>query len=622
MIQARNLSLSFGNQTIFDNISFIVNQEDRIGLVGRNGSGKTTLLRAILEPTVLDSGSISIQNKKRIAYMPQEVVLLSNLSILDETFTTFHELYQLQQEAALLETQINTATTPELIERYAAVQEQLTALSPEILRAKTKKILMGLGFSLEQLDQPVSTLSVGWKMRIVLAKLLLQDADFYLFDEPTNHLDLIAKEWFLDFLKHAPFGFFLICHERYFLDELCEKIVDIERGKATWYTGNYSNYVVQKEHAMQLLETAYIQQQKDIKRKEATIERFRASASRAKMAQSMEKALDKIERIEMPPSPKNVNFGFPPVQQSGKLVIKVDHVSQKFGDKTIFQNVSFEIERNQKVALIAPNGAGKTTLFNLITGALPLQQGTITFGYNVTHAIFAQDQNKALNMKLSILENVREQCPKATEQKIRTFLGSFLFSNDDVQKAVGVLSGGEKNRVGMVNVLLQNTNLLLLDEPTNHLDIPSKEVLLKALQEFKGTLVFVSHDRDFINQLATDIIELTPQGAYLYHGNYDAYTYHKTHANKDQVAQPKNTYPKPKEARTKEKNPDTEKQIKTLENKIILLEKEIQKIYTIFGNTEYGTQEFEAAQKKLQKLQQQLRDAEVTWEQLYSLSIS
>lgn len=619
MIQAHNLCLSFGNQPIFDHISFIVNQYDRVGLVGRNGSGKTTLLKALQDPTILDDGSVTIQSKKRIAYMPQEVVLLSNLSILDETFTTFAELYALQQEAQKLEKVLEQNPDEKSIERYAALQEELVEYFPEILKAKTKKILMGLGFSLQQLEQPVSSLSVGWKMRIVLAKLLLQEADFYLFDEPTNHLDLQAKEWFLHFLKEARFGFILICHERYFLDELCEKILEMERGKATWYTGNYSQYEVKKEHDLELLEAAYAQQQKELQRKEATIERFRASATKARMAQSMEKALDKIERIVPPPSLKTVRFHFPPVQQSGKSVIKVAQVAQTFGTKTIFKDVTFEVLRGQKVALVAPNGVGKTTLFNIITGALPVQQGSVTFGHNVTCAIFAQDQNKALNLQKSILENIKELCPHIPEAKVRSFLGAFLFSNEDVHKKVAVLSGGEKNRVGMVSVLLQNTNLLLLDEPTNHLDISSKEILLKALQEFGGTLVFVSHDRDFINNLATDIIELTPQGAHHYEGNYDAYMYHKqilqqTSAHKDQAVQ--KSYPESKPVVQHKQDFETEKKIKKLESKITKLEQQIATVSHSFVDLHYGTPEFAAAHQKLQHLQQELQEAEIQWEQL------
>ncbi len=624
MIQIQKINLAFGKQTVFDNISLLINQEDRIGLVGRNGSGKTTFMKSILEPKVLDDGIITIQKNKKLAYLPQEVVLESNLSILEETFSSFSELHNLQQTAKALEAEIDQA--PQnlvLVDRYATIQEEIVNHNPSYLLSKTKKILMGLGFAENVFEQPVSSLSVGWKMRIVLAKLLLQEADFYLFDEPTNHLDLVAKEWFLDFLKSADFGFVLICHERYFLDELCEKILDLEFGKATWYNGNYSYFVTQKEHNAQLLEAAYVQQQKEIKQKQAVIDKFKAG-TRSSTAQSMMKALDKIERIVIPPSLKNVRFSFPPVQAAGRIVINIEKLSQKFDTKTVFQNVSFEIERGKKVAIIAPNGVGKTTLFNVITGALPIQNGAVTFGHNVQYSIFAQDQNQALNLKRSIIDNLHELCANVPEARIRSFLGAFLFSGDDVEKKVGVLSGGEKNRLGMINVLLQNANLLLLDEPTNHLDIPSKEILLKALKEFSGTVLFVSHDRDFINDLATDIVELTPNGVHHYQGNYDAYVYYRksleqTHAPaQDAKAHGSNSTPKNQASNSNSANhsADNSNNLKHLEDKIKKLERQISTISNSFADLEYGTPAFDQALSKLEPLQKELTAAEREWEKL------
>lgn len=624
MIQIQRINLAYGKQTVFDDISLLINQEDRIGLVGRNGSGKTTFLKAILEPKVLDDGIITVQKSKKIAYLPQEVVLESNLSILDETFSSFTELYNLQQSAKALEVEIDQ--NPQdlaLVDRYTTIQEAIVNHNPSYLLSKTKKILMGLGFAEAVFEQPVSSLSVGWKMRIVLAKLLLQEADFYLFDEPTNHLDLVAKEWFLDFLKSADFGFVLICHERYFLDELCEKILDLEFGKATWYNGNYSDFVTQKEHNAQLLAAAYVQQQKELKQKQAIIDKFKAG-TRSSTAQSMMKALDKIERITIPPAPKSVRFSFPPVQSAGRIVIKVEKLSQKFDTKTVFQNVSFEIERHKKVAIIAPNGVGKTTLFNVITGALPTQHGSVTFGHNVQYTIFAQDQNQALNLKDSIIDNLRDLCANVPEARIRSFLGAFLFTGDDVEKKVGVLSGGEKNRVGMINVLLQNANLLLLDEPTNHLDIPSKEILLKALQEFSGTVLFVSHDRDFINDLATDIIELTPTGVHHYQGNYDAYVYYRKSLEQAHTPAPdtknhsSNSAQKNQAGANNSANHNTNNSnnLKHLEDKIKKLERQISTISNLFSDLEYGTPEFDQALNKLEPLQKELAAAEREWEKL------
>lgn len=622
MIQAQNICLSFGTQDVFDQISFNFNQHQRIGLVGRNGSGKSTLLKAINNPSTLDEGTISVPKNKKIAYMPQDVVLLSDKTILDETFSTFAHITALQDQARELEKRIETNADEKTLQQYADVQTELTETSPEQARAETKKILMGLGFTEEQFTTPVSTLSVGWKMRIVLAKLLLQKADFYLFDEPTNHLDLGAKEWFLSFLKRSSFGCIIVCHERYFLEELCTHTFELEQGKGTMYTGGYSVYERQKADRLEQLRSAYEQQQRDIKSKMATIERFRASASKSRMAQSMLKQLNKVERITMPPSLKEVSFSFEPVEMPGRTVLTVTDVAHAFGDKEIFKNVNFEVEREDKVALIAPNGGGKTTLFNIITGKLPLQAGTVTFGHHVKHSIFDQDQNLSLDVNNSILENVSERCNKSL-RVIRTFLGSFLFSNDDVNKKVQVLSGGEKNRVGMVCTLLQNANLLLLDEPTNHLDIQSKEVLLKALKEFRGTIIFVSHDRDFVNDLATHVVELTPTSAKKYHGNYRAYLTQKSMTNDltvDASAQQSSAQSKAKQAKadsglSKKQLFELRKKSKRLEHKIEKLEKEITQVGIAFELLEYGTPEFITMQEKITKLKAELEECEGRWEE-------
>jgi ATP-binding cassette subfamily F protein 3 len=379
--------------------------------------------------------------------------------------------------------------------------------------------------------------------------------------------------------------------------------------------------VVQKEHNLEILQSAYELQQKELKRKQATVERFKAKASKAKMAQSMMKAIDRIERIVIPPGPRKVAIQFPPTDASGKTVLTVRNIGQSFGTKKIFEGADFAIERGQKVALIAPNGVGKTTLFNIITKALPIQHGSLEFGYNVKYSIFAQDQNKELDPKKSILDNIQQRCPRATEQQVRSILGAFLFSGEDVQKKVGVLSGGEKNRVGMICVLLAQANFLLLDEPTNHLDIPSKEVLLKALQTFTGTLFFVSHDRDFINDLATHIIELTQTGTHFYHGNYEAYLYHKNAISGSQITgsqSPSDNHKAAATEKTEEKLTGFElaKKIKRVEGSIAKVESLILAVQEEFGDLEWGTPEFGAAEQRLQKLQKELKEQQQLWESL------
>lgn len=619
MILASNLKLSFGPQKVFDGISFTINDDQRIGLIGKNGSGKSTLLEAIVGLQQLDSGTISIAKNKKIAYLAQDVVLSSNLSILEETLTAFANITLLKQRLEILEQKLENQHDEHDLEEYAHVCQELNDLKPEAIGAETKKMLLGLGFKEADFDKPVASLSIGWRMRIVLAKLLLQKADFYLFDEPTNHLDIFAKDWFLDFLKEASFGFMLVCHERYFLDKLCDEILELEMGKATFYQGNFSAYEVQKEHNRQLLESAYQLQQKEIKQKEENIARFRASAARAKQAQSWIKQLEKIERIVLPPTLRTMSFSFPPTARSGSLVLKVENLSFSFGQKQIFKNVSFEVERGQKVAIVASNGGGKSTLFNVISGKLPIQTGSVTFGSNVHHALFDQDQNAALQGKKSILDNIDGHCaPGITTATVRSFLGAFLFSGEDVDKKIEVLSGGEKNRVGMVKVLLQKANLLLLDEPTNHLDLDSKKVLLEALRTYEGTILFVSHDRAFLNDLATRIIELTPTGIISFMGNYDEYLYYKKHVL--EPVGPKETAPDAPVKQSKQNPPptnyDLNKKTKSVEKKIDQLEQRIAAQESKFADLIYATDEYKKAEKILLDLKSQYQQAMNEWEEL------
>lgn len=615
MIHIKDLTLSFGSQIVFDHISFNINQNSKIGLVGRNGSGKSTLLKILAKQQSVDSGSITILPGKRIAYMPQEVVLASTKSILQETIDAVKDIAALQKAIVDLEEIIaNGDADDNAIDTYVNLQEELNQLEPERLAIQAERMLLGLGFKAEQLSQPVDSLSVGWKMRIVLAKLLLQKADFYFFDEPTNHLDIVAKDWFIEFLRASNFGFLLVCHERYFLDTVCTSIISLEQGRAKVYKGNYTDFETQYEHDMQQLQSAYTQQQKEIKQKEETIERYKAKASKAKMAKSMQRKLDAIELITLPPSGKTFHFKFPEVKRAGRMVLTVENVAQKYNSKPIFDHISLHIERGQRVALVAANGVGKTTLFNIIVGKLPLQQGVVEFGANVDFAIFAQDQNQALDLEKSIYDNVQERCSRKSEQQIRSLLGAFLFSNDDIKKKIKVLSGGEKNRVAMAVVLLQDSNFLLLDEPTNHLDIPSKEILMSALQSFEGTIFFVSHDHTFINALATHVIELTPHAAHTYEGNYDAYLYHKK--EREALVAPKAAPQKATAPTSAQVNADQAKHCRSLEHQITKCEKDITRIQESFESLEYGTPVFKNAEQKYERKKAELEQLLAQWEAL------
>ena len=620
MIQIKDICLDFGSQKVFDHLSMNVNPDQRIGLVGRNGMGKSTLLKAIDRVQHLDSGSIVITNKMRVAYMPQEMVLASSKSIVEEALSSYKDVGALRERAHQLEALLENKDAT-VIEEYAEVSQRLAELNVEYAIAETKKMLVGLGFKMAQLDDPVSTLSVGWQMRVVLAKLLLQKADFYLFDEPTNHLDIVAKDWFLEFLKEADFGFMLVCHDRYFLDELCNVILELDRGTGTIYYGNYTEYEEEKESRLQVLMQQASLQQKDIERKKKLIEQFKAKASKAKMAQSMQKMLDKEEIIQLPPDARTVRFMFPPTTRPGRIVLEVKDLAFSFDSKKIFDHVNFQIERGDKVALVAPNGMGKTTLFNVLCGKYKAQHGHIEFGYNVKHTIFEQDQNRVLNPNKTVVEEVLDNCTKS-EQEVRSFLGAFLFGKDEIKKRTKVLSGGEKNRLSMVKVMLQDANFLMLDEPTNHLDISSKEILLKALKQYDGTILFVSHDHEFINKLANRVIELTPQGVHSYHGNYDLFLQQKhdaenlrekKSANSD-AADDADKSSSDKEGRKAQHALKKDQQ--RLESKIEKLENEIKRLQYSFADIEYGTPEFDETDKALDKAKADLEATQKEWETL------
>ena len=614
MIFIKDICLSFGSQTVFDHISLSIESNDRIGLVGRNGSGKSTFLKALVQEHALDSGTISIAANGTLSYMAQEMVLQSTKTIFEETMRSYQRIGTLREKAIALEILVEQED-PQAVQEYAVLMEELRYCAVDDAIREVKEMLLGLGFKETQLHDGVDTLSVGWQMRIVLAKLLLQKADFYLFDEPTNHLDIVAKDWFLDFLKKAPFGFMLVCHDRYFLDQVCDSIFELERGKGTWYKGNYTDYEQQKEHNREALEAAFHQQQRDLVHKQKIMDKFRATASKASTVKNMQKAIDKMEKIELPPTQKTVRFSFSTTSRPERIILEVKNLSFAFGEKTIFEHVDFKIERGNKIAIIAPNGGGKTTLFNVLIGRYPQKTGTITFGYTVKKAIFEQEQHKVLDPRKTILEEIFAGVSHKSEQQIRTFLGSFLFSRDEVLKKTGVLSGGERNRVSMVKVLLQDAHFLMLDEPTNHLDIQSKEILLQALQQFEGTLLFVSHDQAFVNALADHIFELTPQGIHAYEGNYESYKEQKKYA----LTHGETTDNHQDLSKQKKNNSEStalKKEIQQWERSIAKCEQALEKIHASFADLDYGTPAFDEAQKRMIALEKELAQATSQWEQL------
>lgn len=632
MIIARNLSLNLGGKVIFNDVSFTIAQAQRVGLVGRNGSGKTTLLKTICAQQGLDFGAVVIEKAKTIAYMPQEVVLSSNKTVLDEALSAFSGIIEARQELHDLEEDLacythDPHTSAKILDRIACLRQLLLDHDVDYLIAETKKILLGLGFKLEQFDMPVIKLSVGWKMRLLLVKQLLQKADFYLFDEPTNHLDIVAKDWFFDFLKAAQFGFIIVCHDRFFLDNLCTITLELDRGRGAWYRGNYTTYLEQKEQENIRLEIAYNAQQKMIKHKMEIINKFRAKASKASSAQSMLKALEKIEKIELVPPPQSIRLNFSHLKQPGKIVLKVKDVAKTFEKKELLKHISFELVRGDKAALVAANGVGKTTLLNIITKKIKANEGLVEYGHNVAYTMFEQDQELILDRTKTVLEEIESVCTTSEmRMQVRTLLGTFLFSGDDVDKKISVLSGGEKNRVAMVKVLLQHANVLILDEPTNHLDLESKDILLKALQQFPGTILFVSHDRSFLDGLATKIFELTPTSVVAYTGNYESYIYQKQQGQTEKEKKVNESVVYSGKIDDKNKNDsatthgkiryEQKKKMASIERKINSLEMDIQSMQKKLEILEYADNEFKECFNLLRQRQQELEEAYTVWESL------
>ncbi len=624
MLQLKNLSLSFGQKAIFDQISLNINSDQRIGLIGRNGAGKTTLFKIIAGKAAFDSGNVELQRGYKLSYMPQDVVLLSERSVLSEVMSIFGDLILNVDELEDLEEKLgdpNFAKNTDLIDRYSTLHNSLIEHGYEEKLVEAKKILLGLGFTQSDFKRSVNELSVGWKMRLVLAKLLLEKADFYLFDEPTNHLDLVAKDWFFEFLKLSKFGFILICHDAYFLNGLCNQIFDLTVGKINQYKGNYQDYQAQKVEHERLIEKKFAEQQKFLKKRTEVIERFRASATKAKMAQSMIKSLEKVELIEIESKAKSINFNFPEVERTGKTVLTCKNLSKFFDKRRVFENVSFELERGRRAAIVAQNGVGKTTLLNVITGKLKSNAGSISFGHKVKCAIFEQDQNRSLNQAKTVLEEIEDSCTNSEQRmKVRSALGAFLFSGDDVDKKISVLSGGEKNRVAMVKVLLQEANFLILDEPTNHLDIDSKEILLNVLKKYHGTILFVSHDRTFLNELATDIFELSPHGIVHYFGNYDSFLYQKEQSKNlgasSSKPEQKTGLKKVPEQKKPTQNHEDAKKIRNLEARILRLENEKVWLENNAGLLEYDSPEYK---KNIEKLNSTKFELEKTYQIYLSL---
>ena len=528
MLSLQNAGKRFGPRVLFLEANWLIRSREKTALVGANGTGKSTLMKVLAGLESLDYGSLQQTRGMSIGYLPQEGLRLTGRTVFEECLTVFDELRDMEREIEHLAGQLAILdhAGPEYeaaAERFSMLQERFHTLDGYALDAQVGSVLTGLGFGKEDWARQTDEFSGGWQMRIALAKLLLAKPNLLLLDEPTNHLDLETRNWLEDYLRNYPFGYILISHDRYFLDVTIDRTVEIWNKRLSIYQGNYTKYLSQKDERRTQLESSYRNQRIQIEHLEAFINRFRAQATKAKQVQSRIKELEKIERIEIPEEEPIIHFKFPQPPPSGRTVVEAENLGKNYGTKCVLNKVNFTIERGDRVALVGVNGAGKSTLIKLLTGDEAPTSGHVKLGHNVISEYFAQDQYKVLNGDARMLDDISRAALKVPEVELRSLLGCFLFRGDDVLKPLGVLSGGERNRFALARILVSPSNFLLLDEPTNHLDMRAKDVLLEAIAAFSGTVVFVSHDRYFIDRLATRVLEVEGGTVTSHEGNYEDY---------------------------------------------------------------------------------------------------
>ena len=590
MFNAHNITVSFGGETLFDQISFRLAKGDHVGLIGKNGAGKSTLLKLMTLENQPTSGSFALEKNRKIGYLPQDLDFDNGRSVLEEAYLAFEEIKKVETRQEEIH-KIMEETQDFESQSYMEVLDELNELNNRFemiggyhYQSQTEKILLGLGFTINDLNASTDTFSGGWRMRIELAKLLLKDNDILLLDEPTNHLDIESIIWLEQFLKNFKGALVMVSHDRMFLDQITNRTIEILHQRIFDFKKPYSKYMeIRKELRTQQL-AAQKNQEKQIQQTEKLIERFRAKSSKASMAQSLIKKLDKIDRIEIDPEEsKKIKFEFSISHQPGKIILEAKDISKSFGDKHVLDSVNIDIERGEKIAFVGQNGQGKSTLAKILVGELE-SKGKVRLGHNVQIGYFAQNQSTYLDGKKTVLESAEDSATPENRTKVRDLLGAFLFPGDSVDKKVHVLSGGERNRLALCKLLLQPFNVLVMDEPTNHLDIASKNVLKEALNKFKGTLILVSHDRDFVQGLCEKVISFKQREVKTFLGDINAYLEDQKFSSikelekksKDKIKKPikekENSYERQKEIR------GAQQKISKLERQISDLEKEIKKI--------------------------------------------
>jgi ABC transporter, ATP-binding protein len=634
ILNVAHLNKAFGAKEIIKDASFLVNENEKVAVVGLNGAGKTTLLKILSGEDTADSGIVTISKDAKLGYLRQINNLDSELTIIEEMYTVIKPILDMEKKMLDLSEEMKSALENEL-EKYYSEYNTLThnyeLLDGYQARSNVNGILKGLGFNEDEFNKPISKLSGGQKTRVFLGKLLLSKPDIILLDEPTNHLDLSSIEWLEGYLLNYKGAIVIVSHDRYFLDKIVGKVIDIENGNVSTYIGNYSEFSHKKELKREADLKAYLNQQEEIKHQEEVIEKLRSynREKSIKRAESREKLLDRIERVEKPVELKSdMGLRFEQTEESGMDVLRVEELSKSFGSKHLFSELNFELKRGEHVALMGDNGTGKTTILKIINGLLAPDTGDVVFGSRVQMAYYDQE-HQVLNMQKTLFDEISDTFPTLSNTKIRNLLAAFLFMGDDVYKRIGDLSGGERGRVSLAKLMLSNANFLVLDEPTNHLDIMSKEILESAIRDFKGTVLYVSHDRYFINKTATRILDLRHSKLMNYIGNYDYYLekkedverYAKAYSTNDPkenvaISSNKSDWKQNKEEQAKlrkQKNAlaKCEKSISELEEKIIEIDNEFLK-----PENQTNALHLVELQKKKENYELELSELYEKWEKL------
>ena len=624
MISVTNISYFIGGRALFENASMFIKPNDKIGLIGLNGRGKSTLLKIINGELTLDAGTISKSGDCTIGFLNQDLLSYQTEdSILTVAMAAFKEVVTIERQIEVIIKKLETEYSDALVEKLTKLQEKYDHLDGYTIQSKAEEVLEGIGFATADLHRPLKEFSGGWRMRVMLAKLLLEKPSLLMLDEPTNHLDLPSIQWVENYLRNYEGAVIVVSHDRVFLDNAISKIVEVTQQQLVTYEGNYSFYLEEKELRQQIQQNAYENQQQKIRQTERFIERFRAKATKSRQVQSRVKALERMDMIEeVVDDTAAVNFKFKFNQQPGRFIVTLKDVSKSYGPLEILRETSIAIERGDKIALIGANGKGKSTLLRIISNTEPIE-GEASLGFNVIPAFFAQHQLESLHVENEILEELKQAGSGKSEQELRGVLGCFLFSDEDVFKKIKVLSGGEKSRVALAKTLISEANFLLLDEPTNHLDFISENILIQALQQYQGSFVVVSHNRHFVSQIANKIWYIEDKKIKEYPGTYDEYEYWR---KKNESAVTPVAEPPRKEKKSKEQTPQPprndnklkllEKDLKAIEEQVGRLEERRSHLETemskpeVFGNFE----KLQQVQADFEQIENELREANERWD--------